>query len=132
MDNTILDHCSDNVEEQLQERFEQLNDRWLTVSDIIVNLEVSVYQVIQWWAAYEKRYNEVETFIADVSSQITDEPLESSDKDFSLLPKYKVNITAVYMYPEPKVMVRLFPTIFGQCLNILRKVLLSMSNHVTT
>ncbi|XP_065895085.1 uncharacterized protein [Dysidea avara] len=89
LDNTILDHCSDNVEEQLQERFEQLNDRWLTVSDIIVNLEVSVYQVIQWWAAYEKRYNEVETFIADVSSQITDEPLESSDKDFSLLPKYK-------------------------------------------
>jgi len=49
-----------------------------------------VYQVIEWWAAYEKRYNEVETFIADVSSQIADEPLESSDKDFSLLPKYKV------------------------------------------
>ena len=84
----LIDHCSDNVEKQLQEKFEQLNDRWLIVSDIIVNLEISVYQVFEWWTAYEKRYNEVETFIADVSSQITDEPLESSDKDFSLLPIY--------------------------------------------
>jgi len=90
LDNAILDHCSDEVEEQLQERFEQLNNRWVTVSDIIVNLELKVYVVIELWAAYEKLCNELETFIADLSSQVAFEPLETSDKDFSLLPKYKV------------------------------------------
>jgi len=90
-----LDHCSDEVEEELRERFEQLNGRWLIVSEIIVKLEFRVYQVIELWAVYEKCCNEVETFIVDVSSRIADEPLESSYKDFSLLPKYKVQFYCV-------------------------------------
>lgn len=87
LDSAIFEHRSDEVEEQ---RFEQLNNRWVTVSEIIVNLELKVFVVIELWEAYEKLCNEVETFIADLSSQMADEPLETSDTDFSLLPKYKV------------------------------------------
>lgn len=90
--NTILEQCSDDVEEQLSETIDKLNNRWVTVSDIIVNLEMKVYAVIELWAAYELRYAEIQAFIDDMSNKIQKEPLESSDGDTSLLPKYKVDM----------------------------------------
>lgn len=90
--NTILEQCSDDVEKELSATMETLNDRWVTVSDIIVNLEISIYAIIELWAAYERRYVEIQTFIDDMSNKIQKEPLESSDGDTSILPKYKVLI----------------------------------------
>ena len=88
--NTILDQCSDDVEKQLNSIVDDLNTRWVTVSDIIVSLGIDIYGVIQLWAAYECRYAEVQAFIDDLSNSIQKEPLESSDGDLCLLPKYKV------------------------------------------
>ena len=88
--NNILDQCSDDVEKQLNLIVDGLNTRWVTVSDIIVNLEINIYSVIQLWAAYEWRYSEVQAFIDDLMNSIQKEPLESSDGDTCLLPKYKV------------------------------------------
>lgn len=93
MANTMLEQCSDDVEEQLQAMIDKLNNRWLTVSDIIVNLEINIYNIIELWAAYERRYAEVQAFVDDMSNNIEKEPLESSDGDTSLLPKYKVQYT---------------------------------------
>ena len=97
--NTILERCSDDVEEQLQATIDKLNKRWITVSDIIVNLEIIIYKIIQLWATYERCYAEVQAFVDDLSNQIQKEPLESSDGDTSLLPKYKVYIRA-YIHPS--------------------------------
>lgn len=88
--NTILEQCSDDVEKELSTTMEKLKDRWVTVSDIIVNLEISIYTTIELWANYERRYVEVQTFIVDTGSKVQKEPLESSDGDTSVLPKYKV------------------------------------------
>ena len=90
--NTILEQCSDDVEKELSTTMETLKDRWVTVSDIIVNLEISIYAIIELWAAYERQYVEIQTFIDDMSNKIQKEPLESSHGDISVLPKYKVFI----------------------------------------
>ena len=90
MANTILERCSDDVEEKLNIAIDELNNRWVAVSDIIVNLEIDVYNIIQLWAAYERRYAEIQAFIEDLSNKIQKEPLETSNGDTSLLPKYKV------------------------------------------
>lgn len=88
--NTILDQCSDDVEEQLHTSIDKLNERWVAVSDIIVNLEIRIYNLIELWAAYEQRYTEVQSFIDELNNKIQKEPLKTSDGDTSLLPKYKV------------------------------------------
>ena len=88
--NAILEHCSDEVEEELSSTLETLKDRWVNVSDIIINLEINIYAIIELWTAYEQQYVKVQAFIDDMSNKIQKEPLESSDGDTSLLPKYKV------------------------------------------
>ena len=95
MANTILEQCSDDVEEQLNKTIDELNNRWVAVSDIIVNLEIDIYEIIQLWAAYEQRYAEIQEFIVELSNKIQKEPLETSHGDTSLLPKCKVH--TVYM-----------------------------------
>ena len=90
MANTILEQCSDDVEKKLNTTIDELNNRWVAVSDIIVNLEIDIYDIIQLWAAYERRYAEIQSFMDDLSNKIQKEPLETSGGDTSLLPKYKV------------------------------------------
>lgn len=106
--NKILERCSNDVEKQLQMDISELMNRWDTVSDIIVNLEINVYKIIQLWAAYERRYVEVQAFIDNLSSSIQKEPLECSGGDTTLLPKYKVpthNCTPCICVPASKLYV---------------------------
>ena len=89
----LIQQCSGDVEKQLNKTIDELNNRWVAVSDIIVNLEIDIYEIIQLWAAYERHYAEIQEFIVKLSNKIQKEPLETSHGDTSLLPKYKVHIS---------------------------------------